>query len=176
MKQKLWDGERVDSFRRTTRLASNLVLTETLDADRVQAALKTGRSVMAFEALGSPVGFDFVAVQAGAVPRATEMGGVADLSFGPVRFEVGAPELHPLWNATTPHEINLELLRIDSDGQARVVASHDSSFVFETEVPGAYRVHVTMIPRHLRSYLGDLASEAERSFPWVISNMIWVAR
>lgn len=173
MKQKLWDGERVDSFRRTTRLASNLVLTSTLDGDAIQDSLKSGRSVMAFEALGSPVGFDFVAVQAadGAV---IEMGSAARLGAGPVRLEVQAPKLHALWSSKTFPEIKLELWKVNKDGEAQRVASHDGSFVYEAAETGAYRVHVTMVPRHLRAYLGDLAAEAERTFPWVISNMIRV--
>ena len=41
--------------------------------------------------------------------------------------------------------------------------------------PGAYRVEVTIVPRHLGPYLGDLGTSlAEVELPWIYASPIYV--
>ena len=44
---------------------------------------------------------------------------------------------------------------------------------FEAE-PGAYRVEVEMVPRHLADFLVDAPTLAERAYPWIYTGGIRV--
>ncbi|MEJ7734830.1 MAG: hypothetical protein WKG00_37280, partial [Polyangiaceae bacterium] len=69
------DGERGDSYRRLMRWFSNVLLMDgELTPASAKAAIAAGRGYLAFEALGTPTGFDLRAEAAGAV---TELGGTA---------------------------------------------------------------------------------------------------
>ena len=71
-------------------------------------------------------------------------------------------------------ELTLRLLRATDEGW-RVVTQTRDDLRHEVSQPGAYRVEVRMIPRHLKPYLAarsETASEEDRV--WIYSNPIYV--
>ncbi|MCC6558368.1 MAG: hypothetical protein IT372_35970 [Polyangiaceae bacterium] len=165
----LRDEERGDSYRRLMRWFSNVALVDAgaeLTPAAVKSALREGRSYIAFEILGVPAGFDFHAEQAGA---AIEMGGTAPAG---AKIIARAPEVLDLDPAVAAPEISLRLLRVTAAG-AEVVSEGAAAEIAAAD-PGAYRVEVRITPRHLRSYLGTAPDPYIKSYPWVISNPIYV--
>ncbi|EYF01002.1 hypothetical protein [Chondromyces apiculatus] len=164
------DGERGDSFRRLMRWFSNDVLlpVETAEPDpwQIKDAVRAGRSYVAFDILGVPQGFDFHAMRGGA---AVEMGGV--VPAGSSLHAVAPTLLDPDPVADAP-EITMRLLRVTGAG-TEVVAEGATIDVASAE-PGAHRVEVRIVPRHLRPYLGTTPEKYIRNVPWVLSNPIYV--
>jgi hypothetical protein len=163
------DGERGDSYRRLLRWISNNVLIHDTSASSVREAVAAGRLYAAFDVFGSPVGFDFIAVDASGV---TEMGGHARLSAHPKlvsrRPVAGGVALDP------PPLLHTRLLHSSPSGAVEVAAG-DGDLDFTPTEPGAYRIEVTVEPRHLQPYLGRVASLYEgRVYPWIYSNAIHV--
>jgi hypothetical protein len=167
----LRDGERGDSYRRLMRWFSNVALVEGPDLEiaSLKAALREGRSYVAFEILGVPAGFDFHAEADG---TAVEMGGTAPAG-APLR--VRAPSVLDLDPAVEPPEITMRLLRV-TEGGTEVVAEAESGAAIDVDAaaPGPHRVEVRIVPRHLRPYLGPAPDTYMKSYPWVISNPIYV--
>jgi hypothetical protein len=158
---KLRDGERGDSYRRMLRWFSNVLLTAGNTPDDVQQALAAGRSYVAFEVLGTPVGFDFhLETPAGLV----EMGSEADAGDVVVTC--------PTVAATSPHGVETPEITatIFKDGQPW----KQDCGRFPTDGPGAYRVRIDMVPNQLRPFLGDAPETWLHAYPWVYSNAIRV--
>lgn len=169
------DGERLDSHRRVTRFLSNHFLVSGTEISDIKAAIKRGRGWVVFEGLGSPVGMDFYA-QLGTTT--VGVGDTASLSAlgGSAQFTVPLPTLHSLTpqGSEKPHFI-LRLKKVTSGGKDVVVATAvDGSIQYTTTVSGAYRVEISVIPRHLKKYLGDFASLGENEFSWIISNHLYL--
>lgn len=150
------DGERGDSYRRMLRWFSNVVLVDDpADPAQIEAALDAGRAFVAFEILGTPVGFDF-RIEEGAMVAQT-----------PAVFGVDA--------ALPAPEIRTRILRIAQGGNAEEVAAGVGSVVYPAPLPGVYRAEVRIRPRHLSPYLGGLGPElAEREYVWIYSNALWI--
>jgi hypothetical protein len=176
---QLRDGERGDSYRRLMRWFSNVALLEgpDLELGSLKAALREGRSYVAFEILGVPAGFEFYAGEGGA---AVEMGGAAPAGAS---LHARAPSVLDLDPAVDPPEIAMRLLRV-TDAGAEVVAESASlggaeavsgaAIDVDAASPGPHRVEVRIVPRHLRPYLGPAPDTYIKSYPWVISNPIYV--
>ena len=75
-------------------------------------------------------------------------------------------------------EIKATVWHIDSAGVTQVATGTGSpSRTLEVELtrPGAYRVEISIIPRHLGPYLRDLGTEyADHELPWIYANPIYV--
>jgi hypothetical protein len=169
----LGDGERADSFRRVLRWFSNHLLVDPAMPvpDAYEDALARGRFYVAFEAAGSPVGFDFIADDSG-VTR--EMGDTASVGATLRATPPALPAGHPSEPAPA---IRMRLLRAAAGGGVEVASTDgtdpSASLEHVTTAPGAYRVEVFIDPRHAAPYLADRAALV-REHVWVYSNAIYV--
>jgi hypothetical protein len=148
------DGERVDSYRRMISWFSNVVLPDGDTPQDMQDAVVAGRLFVAFEALGTPSGFD---VRYGDL----EMGGEAAAGG---TLEVDCPALA----ASSPRdgddpEIAVTVLR---DGETW----QQGCGRFDVTEPGVYRVRADIVPHQLDGFLDDQAATLVHSFPWLYSN------
>ncbi len=165
------DGERGDSYRRTLRWFSNIALAGSGDAAAVEAALAAGRSFVAFEILGTPVGFDVRAEHAGGV---VELGGEVAVADGATIVAV-TPSVLGLDASLPPPEIRTAIVRVDAAGSEEIAVG-DGEVTAPADQPGAYRVEVRITPHHLGPYLGTLGTDyAEVERVWIYSNPIYVA-
>lgn len=162
----LRDGERGDSYRRLMRWISNVVLVDGILApSTIKAAIKAGRSYVAFEVLGVPSGFDFHAEDGSSV---IEMGGQAKPGS---KIIAKIPKVWDLDPAVEAPAITMKLLRI-SNGSTTTVSEGSEDIRIDSAEPGVYRVEVHITPRHLRPYLGDTPDTYIHEVPWVLSNAI----
>ncbi len=158
---RLRDGERGDSYRRMLRWFSNHVLTTADAPSALEEAVGAGRSFVAIDLLGVPVGFDLHLLAGGEV---VEMGGE-----GPAgELVVACPTLHP----DSPRGLG------DPEITATVYRNNrpwkQGCGTFPTEGPGTYRARIEIVPRHLEPFLGDDPEPYLRPFPWIWSNAIRV--
>lgn len=159
----LRDGERVDSYRRMLRWVDNWVALPPGPADLgdVRAALRAGRSTVVFEVFGTP---DDVSFWLEAGGQRVEAGGRGAEGV----LHVGCPQLSPASpsNGMAP-EITTTVLR---DGQpfAHGCGEHP------TGGSGVYRVEHTLVPHHLRDWLGEEPDALLRPLPWALTNPITV--
>lgn len=170
---KLADGERIDSYRRLLRFASNHVLVNTLNPENVKAALKSGHSWVVFEGFGTPVQMDFWASSGG------QTVGTGDTLKLDTQAMIGVeiPSLHSMTSkgSETP-TIEARLLRINSDGSAELVGKKATSGRLEylAQAPGIYRTEIYITPKHLREFLDVFSDKADQVFPWIITNPIYI--
>ncbi len=168
------DGERGDSYRRVLRWFSNIALVaDPQDPVAVKAALRAGRLFAAVELLGTPAGFD---VRAVAGPRTYELGEVIPRAEG-ATLMVDLPAVRGLDPALPAPRISGRVIRIETPTGAvtEVAAGAESPLAVPLGVPGAYRVEVTIVPRHLGPYLGDLGpAMAEVELPWIYASPMYV--
>ena len=168
------DGERGDSYRRTMRWFSNVVLVAdggAGDPAQVEQSLADGRGFVAFEVLGTPVGFDLRAERAEGGP--VEMGGEVSVADG-ATIVATTPSVAGLADSVPAPEIHTSILRVDQEG-SQEIASGDGEVSASADRPGAYRVEVRITPHHLAPYLGSLGpGYAEREAVWIYSNPIYV--
>lgn len=158
----LRDDERADSYRRMLRWFSNVLLVEGDGPTAYEEALRAGRSYAAFDVLGTPAGFDFT-LEAGGVTF--EMG--SDAPEG--TLVVGCPSLSDASprGAEEP-EISVVIVK---NGQPWAEGCGEHA----TDGPGAYRVQVHIVPRHLAESLGEDGAAWIQEYPWIYSNAIRVA-
>ncbi|MBK9032777.1 MAG: hypothetical protein IPL61_16160 [Myxococcales bacterium] len=168
----LRDGERGDSYRRMMRWFANVALTtQPDDPVAIEAALAAGRMFVAFELLGTPVGFDLVAT-AGATTF--EMGDEVRADAG-ATLTLTVPTIADLAATLPAPTIAARVVRIDSAGVAEVASGAGPTLTVALDRPGAYRAEVRMVPRHLGPYLGLLGpAYSERELPWIYANPIYV--
>lgn len=160
----LRDGERGDSYRRMLRWFSNQLLVEgeEVTPDALEDAMRQGRNVVTFEALGTPQGFDFwLEASDGA---AWEIGSTAP----PGTLHLVCPTLHPESpQGAAPPEISATLLE---DGLVVMEGCGD----FEARAGHVYRPVIEMLPRHLTEMLGESPEPWMRRYPWLYANPIRV--
>ncbi len=171
----LRDGERGDSYRRLLRWFSNVALVaDRTDPAQLEAAIKAGRSFVAFELLGTPVGFDARAVAGATV---TELGGSVSAMDG-ARFELTVPtiaELDPGLPTPIIHARVLLIARGGAGSPELLAEGPGPTLSVTLDRPGAVVVQIVMTPRHLGPYLGRLGpAHAQRELPWIYSNPIYV--
>ncbi len=190
------DGERGDAYERMLPWVTNVLLVRGAavraddstgghagDAARVVAieeAVREGRFYVVIEAWGTPAGFDFrlegpagVAEMGSEVALAPGQRLVIELPrvAGPAAGGAGSP-------AASAPEIRARLYRIDSGGSRTIVAESSGSaadpgrIVHPIAGPGAYRVEVGIVPRHLEPWLGG--ADYLREVPWIYANPIRV--
>ncbi len=166
------DGERVDSYRRMMRWFSNVVLAaDPTDPASIEAALAFGRVFVAFEILGTPVGFDFWADAMDGTR--TELGGEVRVTDRPTLVAV-TPYVFALDPTLPAPAIHTVIIRNSPEGEAEVAVG-DGALQFDVDKAGAYRVEIRMTPHHLEPYLGTLGPEfAKKEQVWIYSNPIYV--
>lgn len=157
----LRDGERGDSYRRMMRWFSNVLLVEGEDGGGYEAALAAGRLYVAFEVLGTPLGFEFHLESGG---ETWEMG--SDAPEG--TLVVDCPDLSP----SSPRGLDAPEVSatVFKDG----LPWKTGCGAHETDGPGVYRVRVDMVPWHLQDFLGKDPAPWMVSYPWIYSNAIRV--
>jgi hypothetical protein len=175
--QILPDGERIDSYRRMMGWFSNHLLVRpeadgSWDDASLKQALSAGRLYGAFEVLGTPVGFDYLAVSADDAPH--EMGETVSVSSG-ITLNVTVPRVSHLDPAAEPPALTARILRA-REGGWDVITSSAQSISLPVADPGVYRAEIRMTPRHLASSLGDYADSVGRNgdMVWIYSNAIYV--
>ncbi|MCA9676521.1 MAG: hypothetical protein KC464_15925, partial [Myxococcales bacterium] len=168
----LRDGERGDSYRRMLRWFGNIALvTDAGDPAAIEDAVRRGRMYLAFELFGTPVGFDARAVCATAT---AEMGDTVGPGDG-CTLEVDVPTIYQLDPSLPAPVIEARILRIDAGGPTEVARGAGPTLATPLDAAGAYRVEVTIQPRHLGPYLGHLGTDlADRVVPWIYGNPIYV--
>lgn len=174
----LADGERGDSYRRVMRWFGNIALVaDPTDVDQVKAALKTGRNFAVFEILGTPDGFDTYVTQG---TTTYELGSTIPASAS-ATLHVDIPVVRDLDPSLPVPTIVAKVFWIDRAGVVQQVANVDGQISSNGQVnvnlgaPGAYRVEVTIVPKHLGPYLHDLGTElAEVELPWIYTSAYYV--
>jgi hypothetical protein len=164
----LGDGERGDSYRRVMRWFSNIVLVaDPADPVQIEAALAKGRVFALFELMGTPAGFDVVATGGG------ELGDT--VPFDGTHLLIKVPTVRHLDPKLPAPEIRATVLRADASGPTVVATGSGPELDVALPGPGAYRIEVTIVPRHLGPYLRDLGtSYADRELPWIYTSAIYV--
>ena len=167
------DGERFDSYRRTSKIASNLVAVASSDIDLVKTAIKNNKVIIAFEGYGSPVGFDFSATISGTAYR---MGDTGTLGGGTATIAITAPSLHStsIRGKDNP-VIRLTLKKINSDGSITDISTTTNSTLSTgVTTAGIYYAEVKITPYHLKEYLGAFGNYASIENTWIISNPLYL--
>jgi len=168
----LADGERGDSYRRVLRWFSNVLLVhDARDPAQIEEALGRGRLFAVFEIMGTPDGFDVVAVGSSGV---AELGDT--ITFGDTHLVVKVPTVRGLDLSKLPDpEIKATILRITSAGVETVATGAGPDLDVALPGPGAYRVEISIVPHHLGPYLRDLGTAyADRELPWIYTSAIYV--
>ena len=164
----LGDGERGDSYRRMMIWLQNHLLVDDTSPAGIDDALAAGRLYVAFEVLGSPMGFDFVADDAGTIH---EMGDDAPVG---ATLRVTRPSLPAGFPSDPPPVIAMRILRSTAEGGVVVASGTGATLEHVTTEPGPYRAEVTIVPEHARAALGRRADSLIREVPWVYANPIFV--
>jgi hypothetical protein len=176
-KDKLPDGERVDSFRRMLQGFSNHLRVEpeadgTWDDRHLKAALKAGRLYGAFEYLGYPEGFDAWVSVGG---QTAEIGAAVSLAQAP-EIVVRRPHVRALDPEAEAPQVELRILRARDAGFDEVASSTEEELRLTPTEYGAYRVEVRIVPTHLHGYLGDYEDLADASRPWIYANPFYIGQ
>lgn len=167
------DGERVDSFRRLLRWFSNHVLVNSLSRAEIKTALAAGRSWIAFEGVGIPVGMNYWVEVNGA---SSPVGSTVTYASGQTALKIAAPTLHRSSpsDGHTPKVI-VRLRKSTTDGADTVVAtSENADLSYTVTGSGVYRVEVAIVPYHLWTYLGYQRLKLLKEYPWIITNPIYI--
>jgi hypothetical protein len=175
------DGERGDAYERMLPWVTNVLLVRGAAADAadevedpdaaravaVEDAVRDGRFYVAIEAWGTPAGFDFRLEGPAGI---TEMGS-AVAPAPDQRLIVELPRVASPAGTTSP-DIRARLYRIASGGRRTIVAESRERIAVPVPGPGAYRVEVGIVPRHLEPWLGGTGYL--REVPWIYANPIRV--
>lgn len=162
------DGERGDSYRRMMRWFTNHLLVHERSYEGQREALLAGRSYVAFEVFGSPVGFAFTAQDEA---ETFEMGDTASLGSS---LHVMRPTLSSDMPSTPAPTITLRILKAEAEGAVVVASGIEDVFAFTPSEAGAYRAEVRIVPSHARPYLGAEADLLVHDYVWIYSNAIFV--
>jgi hypothetical protein len=173
----LADGERGDSYRRVLRWFGNIALVaDPTNIEQVELALKAGRNFAVFEILGTPDGFDTYVTNGGTTH---ELG--ATVSATGSILTVDIPVVRGLDPSLPAPIVTAKVFWIDRTGVVQQVASVDGQTSSNGQVnvnlgaPGAYRVEITIVPKHLGPYLHDLGTElSDVELPWIYTSPFYV--
>jgi hypothetical protein len=171
-RDKLQDGERIDSYRRMMIMFSNHLLVRDGEVDdrALKEALRARRVYGTFDFLGAPDGFDFFATEGA---RTKEMGDSVSLAAG-VTLEARTPRVRDLDAAAPAPAIVTKLFRAREGGWDEVASTSEPTLRYTPTAPGVFRVEVRMVPSHLRPHIGKRSDFVRAERPWVMTNAIWV--
>ena len=136
----------------------------------LKEALKGGRNYGVFEFLGYAEGFEFVAQEPTALK---EIGDTAVLANG-VTLKATMPKVKNLDPAVEAPVLKLQLLKAREGGWDQVAVITEGTLEFPVTQPGAYRVEVRMIPRHLKNFAGTRRAFFTAERPWVMTSALYV--
>ena len=165
------DGERGDSYRRVLRWFGNFALTpDPHDPVQIEQALATGRMFTVHEVLGTPAGFD---VRAEGAAGTYEIGATVPVG---AQLVVDVPKVAGLDPNLPAPTIRTRAIWIEPGGNVTELTSSTMDQVtVALGAPGAYRIEISIIPRHLGPYLGDLGTDmAEVEMPWIYVSPFYV--
>lgn len=162
------DGERGDSYRRMMRWHTHHVLVPGTSRDEIVDAIDRGRLYLAFEALGTPVGFDFHAEDGGTI---AEMGDTTSVG---ATLRLVRPSLPAGFPSDPAPSLRMRILRAAAGGAVEVAAGAGETLDFTTTQVGVYRAEVLMVPDHARPYLGRMADDLVHERVWIYTNPIYV--
>ncbi|MBA3503556.1 MAG: hypothetical protein H0T65_24555, partial [Deltaproteobacteria bacterium] len=165
------DGERGDSYRRVMRWFGNIaIVADPHDPAQIEQAMATGRIFTVHEMLGTPAGFDVRAEDAGGT---YEIG--ATVPRG-ARLVIDVPRVANLDPNLPAPVIRTRALWIAPGGEVTELTSSTMSQVtVNLGAAGAYRVEISIIPKHLGPYLGDLGPDmADAEVPWIYVSPFYV--
>ena len=165
------DGERGDSYRRLLRWMSNYFLVEERSPEGVLEALAVGRLYAAFDALGTPDGFDFRAEDE--CTGRVEMGGTTTVECAPV-LRLTVPTVQGLDPSLPDPVIRAAVLRVDGETREEVATGSAGEVAYTPETPGVFRAVVTITPEHYRPYYNGADEAYVHEFPWVYGNPVHV--
>lgn len=170
----LTDGERLDSFRRILRMVNNHVYVANVSETEVKAALKSGRSSVVFEGLGSPTNYSFTANRKDDASETARIGDSLNLNGGSAVLKATPPSLNAdSTQGSVSPSIRMILLRINSDGsETQVAEATDAPIELEVSRLGNYRLDVYIRPRHLSEFLAQFVKLADEEFRWIVTNPI----
>jgi len=166
------DGERGDSYRRVLRWFSNVVLVaDPHDPAQIEAALARGRLFAVFEIMGTPMGFDVLAV---GDSGAAELGDT--IAFANTHLRVKVPTIRDFDASRLPDpEIHATIVRVTAAGPETIATGAGPDLDVALPGAGAYRVEISIVPHHLGPYLEDLGTAyADRELPWIYTSPIYV--
>ncbi len=168
------DGERGDSYRRVLRWFGNIALVaDAKDPVAIEAALKAGRLFTLFEVLGTPEGLD---IRATGPTTTYELGDVIPVSDGAV-LTVDLPRVRNLDPTLPRPTVRARVLWIETPSGVvtEIGETEREQLNVRIGAAGAYRVEISIIPRHLGPYLGDLGPDlAEVELPWIYASPFYV--
>lgn len=165
------DGERGDSYRRVLRWFGNFALvSDAHDPVQIEQALATGRMFTVHEVLGTPAGFD---VRAEGTGGTYEIGATVPVG---AQLVVNVPKVRNLDPKLPAPTIRTRAIWIEPGGNVTELTSSTMDQVtVALGAPGAYRIEISIIPRHLGPYLGDLGTDmAEVEMPWIYVSPFYV--
>jgi hypothetical protein len=165
------DGERGDSYRRVMRWFGNIaIVADPHDPAQIEQAMATGRIFTVHEMLGTPAGFD---VRAEDAAGTYEIG--ATVPRG-ARLVIDVPRVASIDSNLPAPVIRTRVLWIAPGGEVTELTSSTMNQVtVNLGAAGAYRVEISIIPRHLGPYLGDLGTDmAEAEVPWIYVSPFYV--
>jgi hypothetical protein len=164
------DGERGDSYRRVLRWFGNIaIVADPHDPVQIEAAIAAGRMFTVHEILGTPEGFD---VRATSGADTYEIG--QSVPAG-ARLTIDVPTVRGLGTLPAP-VIRTRVYWIERGGAVTELVSTENPQVnLNLGATGAYRIEISIVPRHLGPYLGDLGTElADAELPWIYVSPFYV--
>ena len=168
------DGERIDAYARAMRWFSNVAFVDEDTPDAITAAMRSGRSMLSFDAFGAPQAVDF---HGRAGETIVEMGGehVGELDLVVTNPTVGlVPGTAPQPDLDDPLIATVKSTVVDSNGQTVLELDGQGATGTVHVGKGVYRLIVTIEPHHVASALGLAAELATLTYPFVWTNPIYV--
>ena len=167
------DGQRIDSYLRMMSLFSNHLLVKpkadgSIDDRDLKEALGAGRLYGSFDFMGYPVGFDFHAEST--IDGLKEMGSEVT---APATLHATMPTIQGLQGTDAP-TLSLHVYRAKLTGWDEVATSTEPTLTYKPDQPGAYRVEVRIVPKHLRPWVNKRNDLLKAERPWLYSNAIYV--
>lgn len=154
LKTKMFDGERIDSYRRTTRWFSNWVrqqpemaASQSFIRQSMLNALSNGPTIGVLEVIGQPEGFDY--------------------------FVDGNNKLTVVPPKVLPSATKVQILKATEKGWVVVAQTENKLLEYQPTTPGAYLAQLRTKPSHLRKYMRGMA-HVIREMPWVVSSPIYI--
>lgn len=167
---KMFDGERYDSYRRLQRWFSNYVYApDPSDRQGILRSIKDGRNLVVFEVYGMPQGFEFTASTNQGV---SQMGDTVTRT-GKFTVRMQMPKL--IFNDQENHEAELEgmILKATPEGWRTVAQGKAAALEYQSDEPGVFRSQVLVRPNHLMRYIPGMF-HLDGKHVWVYSNPIWI--
>lgn len=172
----VYDGERIDSYRRTLRWFSNYIWVEgPITREVLMDSLRSGKVLPVNEVFGVPEGFSFQ----GSVAKSSDqhkisMSETAQFVPGATRLHVGLPAIAGGTRKLHTPRIFTVLYRANGAQWDMVARAEGASIDVEITEPGIYRAEARIIPLHLISYMRTNTKRVKKEYPWVVSNPIYL--